>query len=65
MKLEIFYKNGQIDSFDEKQLDCTTWTLRGHASQLIQAFSKSSEGVYKIDSYNAVRLDEVASVRCV
>lgn len=63
MQLEVSYKNGTSDSFDEGQLDCSGLTVKGHAASLITAWGKGDVGVYKIDLYNAVLLGEVVSVQ--
>lgn len=63
MNLLISYKNGQSDVFEEKQLDCSVSTIKGHASTLIEALEKNQKGIHKIDRYNAVLLDEVICVR--
>ena len=63
MNLIIAYRNVTSDSFDEKQLDCSERTIRGHANYLILEWKKGTKGVYKIDDYNAILLDEIIAVR--
>ena len=65
MNLYIFYKNGTHNVFEEKQLNCTKLTIRGHTSALIEAWQKGEKGISKIDSYNAVLLNEVICIRVV
>ncbi len=61
-KIIIKYKNGTEDIFEESELDSSTYTLKGHASNIINEW-KSKFGVYKIDHYHAVNLEEVISIR--
>lgn len=63
MKLLMAYKNGTSDEFAEAQLDCSEKTLRGHASVLIHAWKERKTGIYLLDCYNAIVLDDVLSVR--
>ncbi len=63
MKLIIGYKNNMEDVFQEQDLDCSKLTLRGHAANAIAEWSKSSKAVHVLDHYNAILLDEVASIR--
>lgn len=63
MNLLISYKNGTSDSFVEKQIDCSRWTIRGHASNIVDALINKTRGFYKLDNYNAICLDEIVSVR--
>jgi hypothetical protein len=65
MRIEIKYKNGMGELFDEKQIDCSKWTIRGHASNLIEAMKEKNKGIHNLDNYNAIVLDEVMSVRVV
>ena len=65
MKILIAYKNGISDEFTETQIDCTTLTIKGNASKLIEAWKSTSKGIYRIDDYNAVNLDEVISIRVI
>lgn len=65
MNLIITYKNSKEDIFEEKHLDCSNLTVRGHASKIIDEWLKPNKDVYKIDHYNAVLLDEVVSIRVV
>lgn len=60
--LLIAYKNGTSDEFAEDQLDTSTYTLKGHASNLIEDWQKGGS-LFKFDSYNAVNLTEVISIR--
>lgn len=61
-RLIINYKNGTKDVFRDGSLDQKTYTIKGHASQLISAWKKQTAKVWELDSYNAVLLDEVSSV---
>ena len=63
--LVITYKNTADDVYEEKDLDCSKYTLRGHASVLIDKWSKASEKVYLIDHYNAISLEDVISIRVI
>ncbi len=63
MKILIAYKNGTSDEFDESQIDCHELTVKGNAGQLIEAWKTKAGGVYCIDNYNAVLLDEIISIR--
>ena len=63
MKIEILYKNGWVDVLEEKDLDCSSLTVRGHASELIRQWKSGSTLVWPVDSYNAVALEEIVSVR--
>ncbi len=65
MNIIITYRNGESDVFEEKQLDNSKLTMMGHTSALIAAWEKEAKGVYKIDNYNSILLDEVISVRYV
>ena len=65
MRIYVFYKNGQHNVFEEDNLDCSTLTLRGHASKLVEALGEKKLGIYLIDRYNAVLLDEIVCVRVV
>lgn len=69
MKLVIMYKNGKEDWFDEKDLDCSKLTIRGHASALVDSLKNMpipSKGLfYTLDHYNTILVDEVVSVRVV
>lgn len=65
-KLTIAYRNGTTDEFDEKQIDCSKKTIKGHAADLIETWQKGTqgtEGIYAIDHYNAVLLREIICVR--
>jgi len=62
MELVIQYRNTEADCLTEKNLDCTKYTMMGHAGYLIDAWKKQKTGVYQIDSYNVVLLDEIISV---
>lgn len=63
MKLLIAYKNGTSDEFAEAHIDCSTRTIKGHASTLIRAWKEAKTDLYEIDLYTAVALGEVISVR--
>jgi hypothetical protein len=63
MKLLIAYKNGTSDEFAEVHIDCSERTIKGHASALIREWGEEKKGIYKIDYYTAVVLDEIISVR--
>lgn len=65
MKISIMYKNNAVDEFEEKQLDCCDRTIKGHANYLIEAWKSQVGGVYRIDNYNAVLLDEIVAVRVI
>lgn len=65
MKLLIEYKNGTSDEFSENHLDCSRLTIKGHAQYLINYLTKESKGIYMIDNYNAILLDEIISVRVI
>ena len=60
--LFIAYKNGTSDLFNSKQLDCSNLTIRGHASRLVDAWAKGHKGVFEIDRYNAVQMDDIKSI---
>lgn len=62
-KLAVTYKNNDVDFFNETQLDCFTLTLKGHAAALIRQLKENPVGIYSIDNYNAVLLEEIISVR--
>lgn len=63
MNLIISYRNGQSDVFEEEHLNCTERTIKGHGSAIIQAWRDKGKGLYEIDNYNAVLLEEVVCVR--
>lgn len=62
MTLFIDFKNGEAVALGEESLDCSKLTIIGHAGALIRAWVTKKSGVYEIDSYNAVLLDEVVSI---
>ncbi len=64
MKIVIAYKNRTSDEFDEKQIDCSKLTIRGHTSKIVDAWA-TSKSFYAIDNYNAVNLEEVISIRVI
>lgn len=61
--IEIKYKDGTTQDFYAKNINCEFLTIKGHASNIIESWTKIPEGVYKIDNYNAVLLSEVVSIR--
>lgn len=61
-QLLIDFKNGQGVSYTEENLDCSELTIMGHALSLVDTWTKRS-GVYKIDQYNAVLLDDITDVK--
>jgi hypothetical protein len=63
MNLIITYKNGEADVFEEKNLDCSSLTIKGHAAKLIEEWKGTTRSVYVLDHYNAVALDEIICVR--
>lgn len=63
MKILITYKNGTSDEFCEQQINCSELTIKGNASKLIEVWKKGEKGVYCIDNYNAIFLEEVISIR--
>lgn len=65
MNIIITYRNKQSSIFEEKNLDCSKLTIKGHASSLIQEWKKLAGGIYEIDDYNAILLDEVIEVRVI
>lgn len=64
-QIEIVYKNRVSQYLEEKELDCTVWTIKGHAANLIAAWQKGVDVIYKIDNYNAILLNEIQSVRVI
>jgi hypothetical protein len=60
----ITYKNGHTDIFENGDLESKTWTMMGHASEVISAWQTSKE-IFKFDNYNAVCLSEVISIRYI
>lgn len=65
MKLEILFKTGLVQIFDEKEINCKERTIKGHAYHLIDAWRKhgDEESVYCLDRYTAISLNQVFSVR--
>lgn len=69
--LVVTYRNAESDVFEEKDLDCSVLTVKGHGSKLIEAWTRpvagmaKAVGVHKLDLYNAVMLEEIISVRIV
>ena len=59
--MTISFKNGDSISFQEKELDQRTWTIKGHAAAIIKEL-QNPEGFYKLDDYNSVLLSEIISV---
>ena len=50
-------------AFTEKEIDCSKFTIKGHASNLIRVMDDpKKEGFYLIDNYNAVRLGDIQAV---
>ena len=62
-QLLIDFKNATGVSFSEENLDCRERTIIGHASALVDAWEKETKGVHKLDSYNAVLLDEIVDIK--
>lgn len=62
MNLIILFKNGVLQHFSEKDIDCSVRTIRGHANDIILKW-KTGNGVHAIDNYNCVLLDEILSIR--
>lgn len=65
MKLKVLYKNGYIDEFTEKDIDCGRLTIMGHAANINDFLYKGGQGYYKLDSYNTILLESVISIRVI
>ena len=59
----IDFKSSTGVSFSEENLGCRERTIMGHASALVDAWEKGTKGVHKLDSYNAVLLDEILDIK--
>ena len=60
----ITYKNGHTDIFEKGNLESKTFTISGHAAAVIDVW-KTNKDIYAFDSYNAVCLTEVISIRVI
>ncbi len=59
--------NGEQLVLEEKHLDCTELTVKGHASNLIRDWAEHEDKnvIIKLDRYNAVDVAQIVAVRVV
>ena len=65
MKLIIGFKNGLEQSFTDKEIDCSVWTLLGHANQIKHQMGTGNDFYTSAGNYLTLRLSEIIYVRVV